>query len=202
MPRTKTMLLPAALLMALAACEESATGPRPGEATMQVAVVGDGGGAPQSAGSGSQALSGAEGTVEFRARVLVRSSTGAWINVTNGAVQETVDASGRGGAQVVATTGLAAGSYNRVRVEFERVQANVQGGVWIGTGLLTGTVRVDLQGDERVVVEREVSVAAGAGATTRLLVDLNADAWLGQASAQTRTVSEAAFASAVVVTAR
>ncbi len=77
----------------------------------------------------------------------------------------------------------------------------MSGGLQISTGLLTGTVSVQAQSGSTIVVERDVSLSARAGATTRLLVNLNADAWLSQANAQTRTVSEAAFRSAVRVAA-
>lgn len=199
-------LLAGSLLAALAGCSE-ATGPSGGDSTVRVAAIGDDASASQQQGAQgatyTQALSGAEGTVTFRARVYVRSDAGTWVSLTERAAQQaTVDASGRGGAQVFATSAVSAGSYSRVRVEFEEVRANVTGGIRIGAGLLSGTVRVDLEGDNRVVVEREVDVRAEAGATTQLLVNLNADAWLRQASAQSQTVSEAAFQSAVAISAR
>lgn len=206
MRRINFSLLSAALVLGLGACENPA-GVEGGDARMQVAAVGDDNGAARSQGeeapSFSQALSGAEGTVSFRARVYVRSKVGSWVELTGRQAQQaTVDASGRGAAEVFATARVNAGSYQQVRVVFEDVRANVSGGIRIGTGLLTGELRVDLQGDNQVVVERQVSATASAGATTEILINLNADAWLSQASAQSRTVSEAAFQSAVQVTAR
>lgn len=202
MRRIKTTLAALALATALAGCGD-ATGPD-GEATLQVAARGGGAAAAGPAGSTapafSQALGRAEGTVDFRARVYVQGSTGGWVELTRRAAQRvTVDASGRGEAATVATAGVEAGSYHRVRVVFEEVEAKLASGIHVGTGLLTGTVRVDLRSGGPVVVERSVDVGVSAGGTARLLVNLNADAWLGQASAQTGTVSEAAFASAVAV---
>ena len=206
MRRINFGFLSAALVLGLGACDNPA-GVEGGDARMRVAAVGDGAGAARSrageAPSFSQALSGAEGTVSFRARVYVRSEVGSWVELTGRqARQATVDASGRGGAQLLATARVDAGSYQQVRVVFEEVRANVSGGIQIGTGILTGELRVDLQGDNQVVVERRVNATASADATTELLINLNADAWLKQASAQSKTVSEAAFQSAVQVTAR
>lgn len=206
MRRINFGLLSAALVLGLGACENPA-GMEGGDARMQVAAIGDdNGGARSRAGEAprfSQALSGAEGTVSFRARVYVRSEVGSWVELTGRqARQATVDASGRDAAQVFAAARVNAGSYPQVRVVFEDVQANVSGGIQIGTGLLTGEFRVDLQSDSQVVVERRVNATASADATTEILINLNADAWLKQASAQSRTVSEAAFQSAIQVTAR
>lgn len=203
--RMKTTFAAAVLALGLAACDEGTTGPG-GDASMQVAARGDtpasasrvGGEAP----TYSRALGGAEGTVDFRARVYVRTDGGSWLELTQRAArQATVDAAGRTEAELVGSARVEATHYDRVRVVFEDVDADVRGGIVIGAGLLTGAVTVDLRGDRQVVVERSVDVDVSAGGSARLLVDLNADAWLNQASAQSRTVSETAFESAVRVTA-
>lgn len=196
----------AILALGLTACGE-ATGPD-GAATMQVAARGDTPASAASVADGgapaySQALGGAEGTVDFRARVYVRSDAGAWLELTRQAAQRVVvDAAGRGEAAVVSGARVGAARYDRVRVVFEDVGADVTGGVRVGAGILTGAVTVDVRSDGGVVVERSVDVDVSAGGSARLLIDLNADAWLDQAGAQSRTVSEAAFASAVAVTVR
>jgi hypothetical protein len=177
------------------------------EAWMEVAAVGEDGGAsrsvsPSESGARSQQSS-ASGTVSFDARVYVQTAAGAWLELTDGAAESvSVDAAGQSESRAFASERVEAGSYSRVRVVFEDVDAQVNGSIQIGTGLLSGAVSVDLQGDNQVVVEREVNVTARTAATTRLLVNLNADAWLSRANAQTKTVSEAEFASAVAVTAR
>lgn len=192
-----------AAALVLGACENTA-GPGDG-AWMEVAAVGEDGGAARSVSPGetrSQQTS-ASGTVSFDARVYVQTSAGAWLELTDGAAESvTVDAAGQSESRAFASERLEAGSYSRVRVVFEQVDAQVNGSIQIGTGLLSGAVTVDLQGDNQVVVEREVNVTARTAATTRLLVNLNADAWLNRANAQTKTVSEAEFASAVAVVAR
>lgn len=199
----KTIAKMALAVLALggAACE-GATGAE-GDARVEVAVRGDDAPPSQSAAPAEGASfshTGAQGTIDFRARVYVQTGTGAWVAVTE-AAQGSVDASGHGAAQTVTRARVRADSYTRVRVVFERVDARLSGNLQLSTGILNGTVSVQAQSGNQVVVERDLAISAGAGATTRLLVNLNADAWLTRADAQTRTVSEAAFRSAVVVSA-
>jgi hypothetical protein len=202
--RIETTFAAAVLALGLAGCGEGTTGPG-GDASMQVAARGDTPASASRADGGapaySQALGGAEGTVDFRARVYVRTDAGAWLELTQRAAQRTVDAAGRTEAELVSRARVEATHYDRVRVVFEDVDADVRGGIVIGGGILTGAVTVDLRADRQVVVERSVDVDVSAGGSARLLIDLNADAWLSQASAQSRTVSETAFESAVRVTA-
>lgn len=205
MKKMGTTLLAGLSAFAFAACDGGATSPDgSGEAAMEVRAVGDdGAAASREDGQAPTFQQGtAEGTVTFRARVYAQTSAGTWVELTDQASEQvTVDAGGRASSAVFASERVEAGAYSRVRVEFEDVDADVEGGVQIGTGILTGEVSVDMEGDGRVVVERSISANARADATTRLLVNLNASAWLNQASMTTRTVSEAAFRSAVTVTA-
>jgi hypothetical protein len=200
--RATTMLATLALGLGLGACD-GITGSAGGDARIEIAARGDDPPASQSvepAGTPSHSHTNAEGTIDFRARVYVQSSTGAWVAVTE-AARGTVDASGHAAARTVATGRVRADSYSRVRVVFERVDAHLSGQLQVTTGVLSGTVTVQAASGSEVVVEREVAVAARAGASSRILINLNAGAWLDQASAQSRTVSEAAFRSAVVITA-
>jgi len=198
-----TSVLAAALV--LAACEGDVTGS--GDARLQVAARGDDAPAAQSVSSADGAPrfshASAQGTIDFSARVYVQSSTSGWVELTNQAASTaSVAASGHGDAVAFASSRVEAGSYNRVRVVFEDVDAHLSGGLQLTTGLLTGTVSVNLESDGQVVVEREVNVTARSGASTQLLLNLNADAWLSRASAQTRTVAEAEFRNAVQITAQ
>jgi hypothetical protein len=207
MKTTYATLFAVAAAAVLGACSDATGASGSGNATMQVSAIGDDNGATASAAPASGqaprfATTTASGTVDFRARVYVQTQTGGWVELTNNAAQHAVvDASGRAGAVVLATSHVAAGSYARVRVVFEQVNATLSGSLQISTGLLSGSVSVDTQGDGSITVERQVSVTANADATTNLLIDLNSDVWLNQASATTHTVSETAFASAVQVTA-
>ena len=202
-----TSSLAAALVLALAACDGDATGTGSGDAQLQVAARGDDAPAASQSlsardGAPSYSHSSAQGTIDFRARVYVQSSTSGWVELTNQAAgTASVAASGHGEAMAFANSRVQAGSYNRVRVVFEDVDAHLNGSLAVNSGLLTGTVSVNLESDGQVVVEREVNVTASSGATTRLVLNLNADAWLSRASATTRTVAEAEFRNAVQITA-
>lgn len=205
MTKTIRAALCATAFATLAACGDSTGVSGSGNATMQVAARGDDApaGSMSSAGEAPRfAESTASGTVDFRARVYVRTESGGWLELTSQVAQAaSVDASGQGGAEVFATSRLEAGTYARVRVVFEQVRAQMNGSLQVSSGLLSGTVNVDMAGDGNVTIERQVNASVQAGGTSRLLINLNASAWLNQASATTRTVNEAAFASAVAVTA-
>jgi hypothetical protein len=208
---------PVALMLVLGACDDSATAPSTDQATIEAAVRGDGGTSSDRASTGNvpdstsdpaddasaKGLAGtASGSVQVTARVYVWSSASGWVEVTQGPQQATVDAAGSGGAALVGSARVAAGSYTRVRVEFDRVEAQLSGAVQLSTGLLDGAVTVDLGGDGKVTVERDVAVNASADAATELDVMLHSSAWLEQANAQAHTVAESAFAGAVTVSAR
>jgi hypothetical protein len=207
MKKTYATLFAVAAAAVLGACSDAAGVSGSGDATMQVAAVGDGNGTATSAAPAQGqaprfATTTANGTVAFSARVYVQTQAGSWVELTNNAAQHAVvDASGQAGAVVFATSHVQADTYTRVRVVFQDVNASLNGSLQISTGLLSGSVSVDTQGDGSITVERAVSASVNAGATGHLLVNLNSDVWLNQASATTHTVSEAAFASAVQVTA-
>jgi hypothetical protein len=194
--------LVAPAMVVLAACESATGSGGDGDARMQMAAAGDDGASLSRSGDGpSYTSSSAQGTVSFEARAYLQTSAGAWVELTDGAYEaaSVTASSTRSTASTFATGNVAATSYTRVRLVFREVDADVQGGVTVGTGVLTGSVTVNGGSDGEIVVERAVSVNAQAGATTRLLLDLNANAWLSQTSLTTRSVSEAAFASALSV---
>jgi hypothetical protein len=192
MKKTHATLFAMAAAAVLGACSDATGTTGSGNATMQAAP----GEAPRFA------TTTANGTVDFRARVYVQTQAGGWVELTNHAAQHAVvDASGQAGAVVLATSHVEAGSYTHVRVVFENVNASLSGSMQISTGLLSGSVNVDTQGDGNITVERTIAANVNAGATSHLLINLNSDVWLNQASATTHTVSETAFASAVQVTA-
>jgi hypothetical protein len=193
------------LVLGLSACGDT-TGPG-GAGEMRISAVGDessaaaGSSSSESMASGSESngtTAGAEGTVDFRARVYVRTSAGEWIEVTRrGAESASVRASGTGEAALVTSARVAAGSYDRVRVRFEEVNANVTSfRVGVGT-LLSGSFHVSSEGGHAATVERDGSFEIRGGSSARLLIDLNSGAWLSRANAQTRAVSRADFESAV-----
>ncbi|HSU13151.1 hypothetical protein [Longimicrobium sp.] len=207
MKKTHATLFAVAAAAVLGACSDATGVSGSGNATMQASAIGDNNGTTNSVAAAPGeaprfATTTANGTVDFRARVYVQTQAGGWVELTNNAAQHAVvDASGQAGAVVLASSHVEAGTYTRVRVVFEQVNASLSGSLQISTGLLSGSVNVDTQGDGSVTVERAIAANVNAGATSHLLINLNSDVWLNQASATTHTVSETAFASAVQVTA-
>lgn len=200
MTRMMTMLTAALAIPALLGCED-ATGPdRQGE--VEVTVIGDAGASSAASGPSfyRSSGSGAEGTVDVSARVYLLAESGEWVEVTDGtAARTTVNASG-GAGSTFARSRVEGRSYGRVRVVFERVEADVSGGLEVGLGsTLVGTVTVDAAGSGGAVVEREIDLEVRSGSSATLTIDLNSDAWLSRASAETRTVSRADFEAAVRV---
>ena len=205
MKKATLSLAAAVLALSLAACDNPAGS---GDSNVQVQARGDDAtagsqSASPAAGGPNYSHSTAQGTIDFRARVYVHSSTSGWLEVTETSrAAGSVAASGHGEAETVARGRVQAGSYSRVRVVFEDVDAHLSGSLLVSTGLLTGSVSVNLESDGQVVVEREANVTVSSDATSRILINLNADAWLNSANAQTRTVSEAEFRNAVRITAQ
>jgi hypothetical protein len=201
MRRTKTMLIMGVTMVGLLGCENPTLSGDHGE--VEVGVTGSGAGeasaAPMTSGVASSGEGSVSGSVDVRARVWVRAEGRHWVEVTRGYTEQRVDVRGGDGLKLLARAELEAGGYDRVRVEFERVDAWVEGGLAIGVGLLTGEVRVASGANGRIVVEREVPLRVRARSRAQLGVALNAEHWLRHADAQTRTVAEADFRSAVQV---
>lgn len=193
MRSVKTVSLIAALTLAGAGCTDVA-GPGGGEAEVQLMAVGDG-----ESGGTLQSVSGSgEGTIRFRARVHARLSTGEWQELTRrGAEEARVQASGRAEAVLVTSARVREGTYDRIRVEFEEVEAT-DVSVQLTTGLLlTGSVRVQGESGNAGVVEQAATWNVRGSGTHRLTIDLNSSAWMNRARAESRTVSRAEFESAV-----
>jgi hypothetical protein len=130
--------------------------------------------------------------------VFVRSTAGEWIEITRrGAESARVQASGTSRAALVTSARVAAGSYDRMRVRFEEVNADVTS-LRLGVGtMLTGSFHVQSEGGHAGTVERDGSFEVSGGSSSSLVIDLNSGAWLSRANAETRAVSRADFESAV-----
>jgi hypothetical protein len=150
-------------------------------------------------GPRSLSAAAAQGTIAFDARVSLLSSDRAEpVNRTPASTSVRID-----GRDTVRLTsgGVPRGSYDRVRLVFTRVEADVTSGLVIGGITITGRVAVALAPGDSIVVERPVSLG-GQGDDVRLLVDLDASAWLPSTNVVTRMVPAAAFQSAVKVRTR
>lgn len=203
MMRQLLTTIPGILLLATAGCSDgTVTGAGDGDATTEVRIHGD---APNStnesrAESTSEGSADVEGSMEVSARVYVQSEAGQWVEVTRGTAEQTVEASGDDGFKVLARSEVEAQSYHRVRIEFEEVQGDLSGSVLLGLGGGSSLVSLDVGGDGRVTVEREVDFVAQAGTTTHLDIDLNTAAWAGESS-DAGVVAEGAFTNAVSIAA-
>lgn len=206
MNRSAKMVLAVLVSTGAVACDD-ATGPGEGNGQVELAAVGDGDPSSSSAATSpsepgtSASTTGSEGTVHFRARVYLWTDAGQWVEVTNGAAAAgSVAASGNGGATVLASSSVRARSYTRARVVFEEVRAEMTGGVHLDAGTtVSGELKVEMGGGGRATVEREIDLRVRSGSTARLVIDLNSNAWMTLADAQSRTVSRSDFESAVRV---
>ena len=147
------------------------------------------------AGGPSLAAARAQGTITFTAKVELLTAGGAAVTRVSPKTA-TVKIDGSDTVAVVAGD-VAVASYTAVRVTFTSVQANVTGGLVIGGGSLTGVVNVGIPG-ESIVVERAVDLGSPS-ASVRLLIDLDASAWLPAANPATRVVASSVFQSAVKI---
>jgi hypothetical protein len=134
-------------------------------------------------------------TAELRV-YLFRDATGDWLEVTDGVRDQTLDLRVPTERRV-AVRFLPEGRYSRVRIVFQRVEANVTSGLSV-----PGTYRVDVGAGGSVTVEREAAVEVVASRGFDMILDLNSTTWLASASSSTRTVSATAFRNAIAVRVR
>ena len=202
MRRIMSMTLGALLAVGATGCDEPVAPGPAGSSEMRVGVRGDepSGGATDGPAASRSAES--SGRIEIAARVYLWSEGPGWVEITRGTAEQTVEASGSDGVRALASARVEAGSYRRVRVEFERVERTTIASAEIGGGVISGSVRVDGGSDGRVSVERELRVEARGGAEGDLVIDLNADQWYDGASAGASTVSEAEFSQALRIVVR
>ena len=153
--------------------------------------------APADGPNAATAIAGrAQGTIGFDARVSLVTPGGDLVPLAD-ATGTTVRIDG-GDTVHVASSGVPANRYTAVRVTFTRVQANVTSGLVIGGTSVTGLLTVSILPGDSIVVDRAVDLGAPE-ADARLLIDLDASAWLGAANPVTRLVAAATFRDAVKV---
>jgi hypothetical protein len=163
-----------------------------------VAGPGEGSPAPSPAVGSTRA---ADGILTAQLQAYLRAEgTGEWIEITEGVRDITMDLDGmserRAGVRF-----LSSGRYTGFRVVFQRVEANVTGGLVVGGVPVLGTVRVAL-GAQGLTVERDLVLEVVARGAHDVVLDLGADIWLPQLSLVTRTVAAEQFQSAVGIRVR
>ncbi|TVP78432.1 MAG: hypothetical protein EA352_02080 [Gemmatimonadales bacterium] len=201
-PRVRSCaLLTAIALLPLAACgSDSPTTPNEGEGTMEM-VVRDGPNA-ESEGPMARTLS-SEGEVSgaFQGEVRLEAEVdGAWQTVTGlGNLDAEVEL--RGGESLAGSATVEARTWDRVRVVVSDANAEVDAGSQIGIGPIEVGVTLTIAGGSQVVLEHDQPVSVQADGTTRIVLDLNSEAWLTESAVGAEAVTAAAFegAAAVVV---
>lgn len=121
-----------------------------------------------------------EGDVTVALRVFLRGELGVWTELTAGAQEVVVGV--QGGARVeLARQSIQAGHYDRVRLAFERIEANLTGGPPGHQLPPDGRIFVDV-GDDPLEVERNVTVLLQSDDSIELTIDLRSGAWLRSAA--------------------
>lgn len=135
------------------------------------------------------------GSLDVLAAVTLVSESGLEVEATDGYQSGVLRIEGADSA-TIAVKRVAVGTYTRARVSFRRVAADVEGGLLIGGIPFLGRVTVAI-GTEPVVVEAPIRLTVEENAEHRLVVDLNAAAWLPGLDRLTGQVGAATFRSAV-----
>ncbi|MEX2582034.1 MAG: hypothetical protein WD766_02100 [Gemmatimonadota bacterium] len=189
------LMLTLALGLTFTGCDSEPLGP---SAEGEVWVGATAGGSADGPARSLAATGEGEATISVTARVDVWTDADGWVELTDRAETRAL-ALGGAEATTVTTARLRSGTYKRVRIRFEEVRASGTGGTTVEAGIGGADVRVDIAANSAAIVERDVEIRIRADAGSRLTMNLNADAWLAQASGG--LVSESAFASAVQVSA-
>jgi hypothetical protein len=187
-------------MLPLAACDDdSPTGPgNGGETGTMEAVVRDGAGASSQAPALTSHASG-EVSGQFQADVRVQVQVdGAWQDIS-GMTSLNAEAELGGGESVMGSASVEARTYERVRVIVSNAEADVDAGSDIGIGPIEVSVSLVVAGGNDVVVEYSQPVTVQADGTTRLVLDLNSEAWLTADAVNAGAVTSAAFEGAAAV---
>lgn len=137
----------------------------------------------------------AQGTVTFAAKISLISDDGRVVELNPSPDMATVRIDGDDTVRV-ASRNVPERRYTAVRVAFTEARADVTGGLVVGGINVTGRVNVAV-GDS-IVVQRAVDLGPPE-ADVRLLIDLDASAWLRTTNPATRIVAAAAFQQAVKI---
>jgi len=138
----------------------------------------------------------AQGTITFDAKVEVGTWAGGYLPLTPAPATVTVRIDGSDTVHIAAGD-VPVGSYTHARVTFTRVEVNVTGGLVIGGANVTGLLTVPVPPGTSILVENGAIDLGSPNASARLLVELDASAWLGTANPTTRLISATSFATAV-----
>lgn len=192
-----------AVTLGATACSGNGSGPQMGQASASMQDN------PQAASpdrrtSGPRALASTSssgsfsGTLTGDAKAEVKSSSGAWVDLgsLSQASLNLQDASSE--AVVSQSTTVNAGTYVAVRLVLTNVHAHLDAGSTFGSTSLSSSADVAVGGaDDSVTITKQIQVDVSQGATTRVVFDLNTEAWFDSTDVQNRVVADSKVQSAV-----
>lgn len=139
----------------------------------------------------------AEGQVHVRFLVSLVSESGSETRLGDEEIEVQVDLQGADEPPVV-TQLIPAVRYTELRLVFTEVKAELDLGSVINGQPVEGEVRVELE-DVSLLVTRPIDLDVTLGQQVRLVVDLNAPAWLTAVDPVLLTIDETVFASLINV---
>jgi len=183
-----------------------------GFAEVTVAVSGDLGGsslgAPMGAGSSPSAPTPAlaeqparsshevQGEIELEFTLHLVSDDGIVLQLGDGDLEIEVDLRGETEIDAIDRQMVPANRYTQLRIVFTEVHVEAQGLVIDGVPVPALDVEIE---DASVLATREVELRLDEGGFARLVVDMNALAWIQAVDPITQTVDESVFASLIDV---
>src|SRR5690606_27673729 len=157
MTRSRLLAATGFLLLTAGACSDSTvTGAEGADSTAEVRMHGDAPADAQESRSASSTASSStlEGSVDVEARVFLQPDTGGSVALTGGApAAQTVAASVEDGYRLLTRAEIGAESSQLIRIEFERVEGHLGGGLMLNLGGGSALVRVDVGSTGRITVD-------------------------------------------------
>ncbi len=135
----------------------------------------------------------AEGEVEIDFEVFLVTESGGQVRLGEDVLSANVDLQGVSLDEAVVDQQISAVRYVELRIVFEKIDVEIEGGLVIDGVPILGEVRVELE-DLSLLVARAIDIDIQDGQTIALVLDLNAPAWLTAVDPITRTVDETVFA--------
>jgi len=118
------------------------------------------------------------GRLTLRAALEARTVDGEWIRLLEDLREITLDLDGSGARLLARRAGIPAGRYDRIRLTFGRIEAEVVRGLTVDGDTIRGRVPVELDSGGRLRIEQPLEMEVREGRVTVLLVELRAPRWL------------------------
>lgn len=190
-----------ALLVAVAACDESDPMSPGGDAEGDVAAVivdDPASAAPTIVGARASAATVRPftGTTSGEFRVEISTDGSTWVSL--GSVNQlSVDLQSTDPTMIHASQTVAAGTYTRARLVFEGASTTISAGSTIGTLTLAADAVITIAGGGEVTVERTIQLTVSEDSSSRLIFDLNSESWLSETNVLAGAVTESEVSSSI-----